>query len=85
MVEIRHLDAFVNPFTGKLVDRTCCGVCGAALPLPGDYALMVDRQEPDAKLYDCTGDPDSADADGKPKLIQTGMKILKPVCPSHLQ
>ena len=83
-VEIRHLDSFTHPFSGKRVDRTRCGMCGAALPLPGDYAMMVERREPDAKLYDCTGDPGSADLQGKPEVIQTGIRILKPVCWAHV-
>ena len=71
-VEIRHLDAFRCPFTGKRVDKTRCGLCGAALPLPGDYPMMVDREETDAKVYDCTGDPGSTDEHGKPELLTIG-------------
>ena len=84
-VEWRHLDAFVNPFTGRRVEQTRCGVCGAALPLPGDYPMIVDRREPEEKLYDCTGDPGSTDKHGKPNIVQTGITVLKPVCLSHLQ
>jgi hypothetical protein len=84
-LEIAHLDAFVHPFSGKPVDRTRCGLCGAALPLPGDYPMMVDSVDPEAKLWDCTGKPGSTDGEGKPKLVQNGLTILKPLCWAHIQ
>lgn len=82
--QIAHLDAFVHPFTGKSVEKTRCGICGTTLLLPGDYPMMLDRHEPDAKLYDCTGDPGSADPQGNPKVVQSGIRILKPVCWAHV-
>ena len=82
--EIAHLDAFVNPFTGTLVERTRCGICDTRLPLPGDYPMMLDRHEPGAKLYDCTNEPGSTDPKGRPKILQTGIRVLKPVCWAHV-
>lgn len=84
-VEVAHLAAFDSPFTGRRIDKTRCGMCGAVLPLPGEYPMMVESEDPHAKLYDCTGDPGSTDMEGKPKLLQTGLRILKPVCWAHVQ
>lgn len=82
--ELRHFDPYVHPFTGRWVDKTRCGMCKAVLTLPGNYPVM-ERTERDAKLYDCTGEPGSTEEQGNPKVLQTGIKILNPVCPHHLQ
>jgi hypothetical protein len=80
---IAHLDAFTNPFTGKPTTQTRCGICDAALPLPGEYPMMIVRHEPNAKLYDHTGDPGTTEPDGKPRIIQTGITIERPICWHH--
>jgi hypothetical protein len=47
--------------------------------------MMVVEKHPDAKLHDCTGDAGSIRADGTPKVLQTGITVLKPVCWHHVQ
>lgn len=78
-----YLEPFHNPFSGKLIEQDCCALCNAVLPLPGEYPMLVVRDEPDAKLYDCTGDTENTDENGQPTVIQTGIRIERPVCPHH--
>lgn len=81
--EVGYVDTHINPFSGVLIDKDCCALCNAILPLPGEYPLLVVREEPDAPLYDATGGPGSTDEHGKPHIIQTGIRVLRPVCWHH--
>lgn len=83
--EYAYLEPLINPFSGETIDKDCCALCGATLPLPGEYPMLVIREEPDARFFDCTGDPDSTDEHGHPRVLQTGLKVLRPICLQHVQ
>ncbi len=81
--EIGRLAPHHHPLTGKWIDKDSCGICSAKLRLPGEYPLMVVEHHPEAKLYDLSGEPGSTNYHGKPRVIQHGLTILKPVCWHH--
>lgn len=81
LLRIARLEPYVHPFTGRRVTRTRCGICGAWLPLPGEYRMMRVRHEPEAELYDLTRDPEPGK---KPPMIQKGITVWRPVCRSHI-
>ncbi len=73
MSHVGHFEPFTNPFTGQLLTHIRCGMCRALLPLPGDYPLQVEREDPNAIIIDLTG----------PNVAQHDVRIVKPICWHH--